>query len=127
MFTKMNTVVCTGVFADEVRESTATSRFTPGHDPWFYVHVRRMLKRLAKTPSETITEYVHLVDYLFRYDRGGFWVAKYSFDYAIVTFNRTTRFVLNPFMHTMYRALHKRRLADFYMLQDVGVPLEKVE
>ncbi|KAG6040080.1 hypothetical protein E4U41_001421 [Claviceps citrina] len=48
-----------------------------------------------------------LVDYLFRYDRGAFWVGKYSFRYFLTPFNRTTRFLLDRFMHTrvMYRVL----------------------
>jgi Delta24-sterol reductase len=68
------------------------------------------------------------VDYLFRYDRGGFWVAKYSFKYFLVPFNRITRFILNPLMHTrvMYRALHYSGLANYYIVQDVGVPHDKV-
>ncbi|EPE02474.1 fad binding domain protein [Ophiostoma piceae UAMH 11346] len=129
MFSKTATVVCSGDYIKEPPVSAVISRFTRSYDPWFYVHVRRMLQRLAEAPDATITEYVPLVDYLFRYDRGGFWVAKYSFDYFLVPFNRITRFVLNPFMHTrtMYRALHKSGLADFYMVQDVGVPYDKVD
>lgn len=129
MFSKASTVVCSGRLADGLPADATLSRFTRGRDPWFYVHVRRMLKRLAKAPDAKIIEYVPLVDYLFRYDRGGFWVGKYSFDYFLVPFNRITRFVLNPFMHTrtMYRALHKSGLANFYMVQDVGVPYEKVD
>ncbi|KAL1905549.1 hypothetical protein Sste5344_008774 [Sporothrix stenoceras] len=128
MFFRKSTVVCSGVFADSVPQGEVTSQFSRAYDPWFYVHVRRMLKRLAKAPNKTITEYVPLVDYLFRYDRGGFWVAKYSFNYFLVPFNRVTRYLLNPFMHTrtMYRALHESGLADFYMVQDVGVPYKKV-
>ena len=129
MFSKTATVVCSGDFVKEPPAGAVVSRFTRSYDPWFYVHVRRMLQRLAKAPDTTITEYVPLVDYLFRYDRGGFWVAKYSFKYFLVPFNRITRFVLDPFMHTrtMYRALHKSGLADFYMVQDVGVPYAKVD
>ncbi|KAL1894261.1 hypothetical protein Sste5346_006048 [Sporothrix stenoceras] len=134
MFSKKATVVCSGQFAADVPPGGTITRFTRTRDPWFYVHVRRMLKRLISAPNAvtdavTVTEYVPLVDYLFRYDRGGFWVALYSFRYFLVPFNRLTRFVLDPFMHTrtMYRALHQSGLADFYMVQDVGVPYDKME
>lgn len=68
------------------------------------------------------------MDYIFRYDRGGFWVAKYSYKYFLVPFNRLTRFILNPLMHTktMYRALHYSGLSNNYIIQDVGVPFDKV-
>ncbi|KAL3957113.1 hypothetical protein ACCO45_007691 [Purpureocillium lilacinum] len=69
-----------------------------------------------------------LEDYLFRYDRGGFWVARYAFNYFITPFNRVTRFLLDRYMHArvMYRALHKSGLGDYYMVQDVGVPYDRV-
>ncbi|CAK7232042.1 hypothetical protein SCUCBS95973_008128 [Sporothrix curviconia] len=130
MFSKTSTVICSGVFAADVPAGGQVVRFIRSSDTWFYVHVRRMLNKFAKAPvGAAFTEYVPLVDYLFRYDRGGFWVAKYSFNYFLVPFNRITRFVLNPFMHTrtMYRALHQSGLADFYMVQDVGVPYEKMD
>jgi delta24-sterol reductase len=75
-----------------------------------------------------VTEWVPLTDYLFRYDRGAFWVGRYSFSYFLVPFNRLTRLLLDPFMHTrtMYRALHKSGLADFYLIQDVSVPFAAV-
>ncbi len=84
---------------------------------------------LAQVPSRSVIEYIPLVDYLFRYDRGGFWVAKYSYRYFLVPFNRITRFILNPLMHTrvMYRALHHSGLSNYYFLQDVAVPFDKVE
>lgn len=128
MFTKEHTVVCSGRLTDNLPRGTKPQRFTGIQDPWFYIHVRRQLKQLCRSPDTEIVDYIPLVDYLFRYDRGGFWVAKYSFNYFLVPFNRVTRFLLNPFMHTrtMYRALHKSGLADFYMVQDVGVPYDKV-
>ncbi|KIH93813.1 hypothetical protein SPBR_06152 [Sporothrix brasiliensis 5110] len=88
-----------------------------------------MLEKITVTPDASFTEYVPIVDYLFRYDRGGFWVAKYSFNYFLIPFNRITRFILNPLMYTrtIYKALHHSGLADFYMVQDVGVPYDKMD
>ncbi|RMD39323.1 hypothetical protein DV735_g5809, partial [Chaetothyriales sp. CBS 134920] len=128
IFSKDCTVVCSGRLVDRLPEGTEPQRFTRSADPWFYIHVRRLHKCLrSSTPAET-TEFVPLVDYLFRYDRGGFWVAIYSFRYFLTPFNRITRFLLDPLMHTrtMYRALHHSGLADYYLVQDVGVPYSKV-
>ncbi|KAJ6189947.1 hypothetical protein N7519_004855 [Penicillium mononematosum] len=70
-------------------------------------------------------DYIPLTDYLFRYDRGGFWVARYAFRYFCVPFTSLTRWLLNRFMHTkvMYHALHVSGLARRYIIQDVGVPI----
>ena len=86
------------------------------------------MKKL-KTKPGPITEYVPLVNYLFRYDRGAFWGARYAFKYFITPFNRITRFILDPILHTrvIYRAIHKSGLLDFYVVQDVGIPYDKAE
>lgn len=128
MFSKDCTLVCSGRLADHLPEGTKPQHFTRSRDPWFYVHVRRLQKRLRSSASAETTEFIPLADYLFRYDRGGFWVALYSFRYFLTPFNRITRFLLDPLMHTrtMYRALHHSGLADYYMVQDVGVPFDKV-
>jgi FAD/FMN-containing dehydrogenase len=123
------TVICVGRLVDRLPEDQVARQFKRARDPWFYVHVQRILKELQAKPGLVLTDYVPLVDYLFRYDRGGFWVARWSFRYFVTPFNRITRFVLDPLLHTrvMYRALHKSGLADFYMLQDIAVPYDKVE
>ena len=132
MFSKNATVVCSGRFCDEIppNHTIRYNRFTRSFDPWFYVHVRKLFKQLKNEPIDTtIVEYIPLADYLFRYDRGAFWVAKYSFRYFLLPFNRITRFLLDPLLHTrtIYHALHKSGLADFYLVQDVGVPGDKVD
>ncbi|OIW26587.1 hypothetical protein CONLIGDRAFT_716848 [Coniochaeta ligniaria NRRL 30616] len=125
MFSKGSTVVCSGRLAERLPEGTRPRRFTRSTDPWFFVHVRRLQNRLRSSASAETTEFVPLVDYLFRYDRGGVWVAKYSFRYFFTPFNRITRFLLDPLMHTrtMYRALRQSGLADYYLVQ---VPHDKV-
>ncbi|KAM7214982.1 hypothetical protein V8F06_009659 [Rhypophila decipiens] len=128
MFSKDSTVVCSGRLTDNLPQGATPRRLTRSRDPWFYIHVRRLQKRLRSSPSAEVTEFIPLVDYLFRYDRGGFWVASYAFQYFITPFNRITRFILDPFMHTrtMYRALHQSGLANNYLVQDVGIPHDKV-
>lgn len=126
MFSKDSTVICSGRLTDSLPQGVTPRRLTRSHDPWLYIHVQRLQKRL--NADTEITEYIPLVDYLFRYDRGGFWVASYAFRYFLTPFNRITRFLLDPLMHTrtMYRALHLSGLADNYLVQDVGIPYDKV-
>ncbi|OAQ65143.1 FAD binding domain-containing protein [Pochonia chlamydosporia 170] len=130
VFDKHTTLVCTGRLVDEVPEGEKVRRFTRRSDPWFYIRAREVQNTLKKADGKSesaVVDHVPLVDYLFRYDRGGFWVGKYSFSYFLVPFNRITRFLLDRFMHTrvMYRAVHKSGLADYYMVQDVGVPFSR--
>ncbi|KAK1750011.1 Delta(24)-sterol reductase [Echria macrotheca] len=123
-FSLDSTVICTGRLVDSLPDGTAPTRLLRARDPWFYVHAQAVEKKLKKTPGTTITDFIPLTDYLFRYDRGAFWTGRYAYRYFLTPFNRLTRFLLDPFMHTrvMYRALHHSRLADFHIVQDVGIP-----
>ena len=80
-----------------------------------------------KRKTDPVTEYIPIVDYLFRYDRGGFWVARYAYRYFITPFNRITRWILDYYMHTrvMYHALHQSGLSSQYIIQDVAIPYPK--
>ncbi|MCJ1480389.1 hypothetical protein MMC06_000544 [Schaereria dolodes] len=95
-------------------------RFTRAHDPWFYLHA-------AKAGSTT--EAVPLQDYLFRYDRGAFWMGAYSFHMFWTPFNRLTRWFVDPLMHTrkLYQALHASGHAQKFMIQDLALPHETAE
>ncbi|KAL8377967.1 hypothetical protein RB595_008585 [Gaeumannomyces hyphopodioides] len=123
-------VICAGRMVDAVPDGASQRRFARARDPWFYIHVEKhALPRLRKPGpggGAAVKDYIPLTDYLFRYDRGGFWAARWAFRYFYTPFNRATRFALDPLMRTrvMYRALHKSGLSDFYMTQDVGVPMD---
>jgi len=125
MYAQDRGVICVGRLTNDVDEGVKIQRFTRPADPWFYIHVERLMKKR----TSPITEAVPIVDYLFRYDRGGFWVAKYAYTYFITPFNRITRFILDYFMHTrvMYHALHQSGLAAQYIVQDVAIPYPKAE
>ncbi|KAM3550829.1 hypothetical protein ARSEF4850_008159 [Beauveria asiatica] len=135
VFGKDATVICIGRLTDHVPEGTSPQRFSRPSDPWFYIRAQKVLKQLqrqsveATATANTVVDYIPLRDYLFRYDRGGFWVAKYAFRYFLTPFNRITRCALDRFMHArvMYRAVHKSGLADTHMVQDVGVPYAAVD
>lgn len=144
VFGKDATVVCVGKLSEGLPLGKTPQRFTRRRDPWFYIRAEAVLKELQQQQQEktkktspskaapaatTVTDYIPIRDYLFRYDRGGFWVAKYAFGYFLTPFNRFTRAALDRFMHArvMYRAVHKSGLADRHMVQDVGVPYSAVE
>ncbi|KAK4156868.1 Delta(24)-sterol reductase [Chaetomidium leptoderma] len=122
-FSRNSTVICTGRLVNTLPQGATPRQFLRARDPWFYVHAQRIEKRLQNS-LDRVTDHIPLTDYLFRYDRGGFWTARYAFRYFLTPFNRITRFLLNPFMHTrvMYRALHESGLSNYYAIQDVGIP-----
>ncbi|KAI2631057.1 FAD-binding domain-containing protein [Hypoxylon sp. NC1633] len=119
-FSANSLVICSGRLVDAIPSGHKPRRYLRRQDPWFYLDVQ---KRAAKA-KQPIVDHVPLRDYLFRWDRGGFWVARYAFQYFLTPFNRITRRALDSFMHArvMYHALHKSGLSDTYIIQDVGVP-----
>jgi len=123
MFSLNNGVICVGRLTNSVTPGIKTQRFTRPADPWFYIHSQRLLK----TRTRPVTEVIPITDYLFRYDRGGFWVARYAYTYFLTPFNRITRYLLDYFMHTrvMYHALHKSGLSSQHIIQDVAIPFTK--
>ncbi|KAE8393470.1 FAD binding domain protein [Aspergillus alliaceus] len=120
-------VVCAGHLADEAPAQSYIQRFTRAHDPWFYIHAQRKTRKIHRPnadPPVSVTEYIPIQDYLFRYDRGAFWTGAYAFHYFVTPFNRITRYILDTFMHTrvMYHALHESGLSQRHIIQDVAVP-----
>jgi Delta24-sterol reductase len=94
-------------------------------DPWYYLHVKE--KTLWNV--EPVTEYIPLAEYLFRYDRGGFWVGASAFEYFRFPFNRFTRWWLDDFLHTrmLYKALHASGRSRNYVIQDLALPFSNAE
>lgn len=124
VYSRDSIVVCAGTLCDRLPAGAEVQQFTRPQDPWFYIHVQRRSKAASPEP---VTIYVPLVDYLFRYDRGGFWVGRYAFKYFITPFNRVTRYILDRFTRTrvMYHALHKSGHSRRYIIQDVAIPYER--
>lgn len=123
MFAQDRGVICVGRLTNDVKDGIKTQGFSKATDPWFYLHVERLLRNR----TNPITEAIPITDYLFRYDRGGFWVARYAYKYFITPFNRITRWILDYYMHTrvMYHALHQSGLSSQYIIQDVAIPYSK--
>lgn len=124
-FSSKSIVVCSGRLVDTVPAGTKPRQYLRRQDPWFYLDVQKRTRKV----KQPVVDYVPLVDYLFRWDRGGFWVARYAYKYFFTPFNRITRSLLDNFMHArvMYHALHKSGLSDTYIIQDVGVPHDAVD
>lgn len=119
MFSKTEGVIITGVFSDEKDDFVS---YRKPHDQWYYLHVEDQLKLNPNGWSETST----LENYLFRYDRGGFWVGRFAFAMFDVPFNRFTRWLLNPLMHTrrMYQALQESGASQQHVVQDLVLPAD---
>ncbi|RTE80299.1 hypothetical protein BHE90_005181 [Fusarium euwallaceae] len=129
VYSKDTTVVCVGRLVDDLPVRAKPMRFFRRQDPWFYLHVETVRDGLRLGMVTVVADYIPIKDYLFRYDRGGFWVAKYAFKYFLTPFNRLTRYVLDSLLRArvMYSAGHKSNLFDYYMVQDVGVPYRSVQ
>lgn len=128
VYAKDRSVICAGRMVSSLPAGQKPIRFLRRHDTWFYLRAEKHSKALAKSnSSEPAVDYIPLMDYFFRYDRGAFWTARYAFKYFVTPFNRITRTILDPFLYTrvMYAATHYSGLADFYLTQDVSVPLDR--
>lgn len=144
MYSPMAGAVITGRMTDEPSAAgNKIQRFSAPWDPWYYMHVA---KRIALNPahispiypaiqsltiaSKPQTDVIPLTEYLFRYDRGGFWVGRSTFIYFFwVPFNRFTRWFLDDFLHTrmLYHALHGSGNSDYMMVQDLALPWDTAE
>ncbi|KAL2686736.1 hypothetical protein Neosp_004277 [[Neocosmospora] mangrovei] len=121
-------VVITGEATNIKPSECPVQTFSHPGDPWFYLHVQDKTRNLS--PSSTVTEYVPLTEYLFRYDRGGFWVGRQGYTYfKAIPFNRFFRWLLDDYSHTrtLYHALHASRISSQFVVQDLALPYESAE
>ena len=122
LFSKEQGAVITGRLTNERVKDNAVQTFSHAQDPWFYLHVR---ETIAKN-DESVTEYIPVDEYLFRYDRGGFWVGFSAFQYFCTPFNSFTRWYLDKYLRTrmLFTALHASRHAKPYVVQDLALPMD---
>ncbi|KAL9090582.1 MAG: hypothetical protein Q9159_001926 [Coniocarpon cinnabarinum] len=115
--------IVTGEMTNGCPAGVHIQTFSHPSDPWYYLHVRESCSR-AEAP---VTDYIPLAEYLFRYDRGGFWVGESAFEYFKFPFTRFTRWWLDDFLHTrmLYEALHGSNQSRDYVVQDVAMPFFK--
>ncbi|KAL1875848.1 hypothetical protein Daus18300_003039 [Diaporthe australafricana] len=137
LFSKDHGVVITGQMTDEKPAAAPVRTFSGAGDPWFYMHVQERTASASSPPSSPDNssttahedhqddEYIPLAEYLFRYDRAGFWVGRAGWTYfKLVPFSRLTRWFLDDFLHTrmLYRALHGSGESARFIVQDVAMP-----
>jgi hypothetical protein len=105
MFDKDHGVVITGRMSDET--SLPIRTFSHAHDPWFYEEAEKVSRN-----DGVYEELVPIADYLFRYNRGAFWMGEYALSLLHFPHNRLMRFLLNPWMSTrkLYEAMHATNL-----------------
>ncbi|KAI9651583.1 MAG: hypothetical protein M1831_000594 [Alyxoria varia] len=124
LFSPDHGAIVTGSLTDECPPAGHVQTFSSSWDPWYYLHVQAATCSPANTPT---TEYIPLPEYLFRYDRGGFWVGRSAFSYFKFPFNRFSRWFLDDFTHTrmLYRALQASGQSAHYVVQDLALPFPK--
>jgi Delta24-sterol reductase len=125
LFSKTQGAIISGRLTDHPQNYIPVQRFSDAKDPWFYLHVK---DKITKTTGPVV-EAIPLAEYLFRYDRGGFWVGASAFDYFNMPFNDFTRWWLDDFLHTrmMYTALHASGQSKKYVVQDLALPYSAAE
>src|SRR3989344_3298743 len=121
MFSKNFGVVMSGSFSE--KQNLPISTFRKATDEWFYLHANEISRC-----HEQYEEIIPIEDYLFRYDRGGFWMGQYGFSFLKIPFNKFTRFIFNLFCtaRRLYRFLHAANLSQRYLVQDLILPKENI-
>ena len=121
MFSKEHGVVIVGTLTDSAVNKV--KRFSRATDQWYYLHVENNFARYPKGWLETVP----LKDYLFRYDRGAFWVGRFAFKMFGIPYSRFTRWLLNPLLHTrkLYQALQESGASQQHVVQDLVIPGKK--
>ncbi|KAJ2989126.1 hypothetical protein NUW58_g3628 [Xylaria curta] len=128
MFSDTFGVVITGRQTDDLPDGARPQTFSGAWDPWFYLHVKNKARSAEK--PQLASDYIPLPEYLFRWDRGGFWVGRDAFDYfGLIPFNSLSRWLLDDFMYTrmLYRALHSSNQSFGFMIQDLSLPYSTAE
>ncbi|KAF2823195.1 FAD-binding domain-containing protein [Ophiobolus disseminans] len=120
IFSKALGVVVSGRLTDTNSSlGLPVRRFSKPWNEWFWIHAKSVA-----CESRVWKELVPIEDYLFRYDRGAFWMGMYAYHHFMVPFIWLTRFLLDYFMHTriMYHALHASGYTDRYIIHDIAFP-----
>lgn len=129
LYSKDYGVIITGTLTDDKPNNVEPQTFSGAWDPWFYLRVEERTSRpKLDATSKPEEDYIPLAEYLFRYDRGGFWVGRLNCMYCLLPFNRLSRWVLDDLLHMrmMYRGLDTGPHNTF-TLQDIAMPFESAE
>ncbi|KAF1923368.1 FAD binding domain-containing protein [Didymella exigua CBS 183.55] len=130
LFAKDSGVVVSGrLLSEPSSPKIPVRRFSRPWDEWFWIHARSLVSSPLRAPKTPTVELVPVEDYLFRYDRGAFWMGMYAYYHFFVPFWYVFRVLLDYFMHTriMYHALHASGYTDRYVIQDIAFPAGNAE
>jgi delta24-sterol reductase len=94
LFSKDAGVIVTGRLVDTAH-GLPIQRFSRPWDEWFWIHAKSLGAKGIITK-----EFVPVENYLFRYDRGAFWMGMYAYQQFMIPFMWLTRLLLDYFMHT---------------------------
>lgn len=122
MFSRNRGVIMVGKGVDACKNPLST--FLKAFDPWFAQHADNISKKDLR-----YTEYIPITDYIFRYDRGAYWMGDFFFEYTHLPNIGFLRGVLNPMFdtRTLFLGLQKGRLAKEFFIQDICFPIENTK
>jgi Delta24-sterol reductase len=120
VFSPLHGVVMTGKRTNE--KSSEPVSFSKVKDPWFYEYARDLSKNI-----EVKDKLINITEYLFRYNRGAFWMVEFAFPLLGIPKNKLTRFIFNPVSKTkeLFEALHTLNVSQDFFLQDFYFPLSE--
>lgn len=119
MFAKNSGIVMSGNFTDRLELPVTT--FHKATDQWFYLNAQQALEKNIQCQQ------IPIEDYLFRYDRGAFWMGRYGFNLCKIPFHHFTRTLFNKLFKTrlLYSFLHDLNVSQQLFIQDIDMPQEK--
>jgi delta24-sterol reductase len=128
---------------EKISPALPVVRFTRAKDPWFYLHAHDKVTHPPNTycivcrPKTALhhpkdfqrTELIPIYDYLFRYDRGSFWMGAYGWNTLPLPFNRFGRWCLDSLFRTrtMYKLMHHSGQSQRFVVQDLAIPVENAK
>jgi hypothetical protein len=119
VYSKTKTVIMLGTFSDNIGLPIQT--LSRPHDPWFYEHAHEVTKRAAH-----YEELLPLPDYLFRYNRNGFWMGKVFFAFLHIPYTKLTRTLFAPYLNAraMFDAVQTLNLTRSFFIHDYVTDFE---
>ena len=125
MFSATKGVVITGRMVDVNPHLLPVQRFIRPRDPWFFEHAQSCI---AVRSFSRVREIVPLPDYIFRYNRGIFWLGKQTLDtFGIKNTANVRRLTHHAFTARMgYARLHQQPV-NTTLIQDLAIPLSAAD
>lgn len=128
LFSKDHGVIISGSLTDEKPDHVKPQTFSGAWDPWFYLHVEAHTSASKEGSASATEDYIPLAEYLFRYDRGAYWVGRFVVMYWLMPFTSFSRWLLDDLLHTrmLYRARDTGE-SNTFTIQDIAMPFETTE